>query len=75
MWADAVKRRDGYACRDCGATGPGVRLVADHVVEIEDGGAMLDPSNGMTRCLPCHNRKTARARADRLGAGYRPAIT
>ena len=41
------------------------RLIADHVVEIEDGGAPLDVANGMTLCVACHNRKTAQARADR----------
>lgn len=42
-----------------------VRLYGDHIIEIEDGGAKLDPSNVMLRCGPCHGRKTAKMRADR----------
>lgn len=63
-WAASVKRRDGFACRSCGMLGG--RLIADHVIEIDDGGAPLDVNNGMTLCLPCHNRKTAAARAERM---------
>jgi hypothetical protein len=63
-WAAAVKRRDRFACQKCGARD--ARLIADHVVEMEDGGAPLDVANGMTLCLACHNRKSAAARADRL---------
>ena len=43
----------------------GIRVYGDHVVEIQDGGALLDPANVMLRCAPCHGRKTAKARADR----------
>jgi 5-methylcytosine-specific restriction protein A len=43
-----------------------VRLIADHVIEIDDGGAPLDVNNGMTLCLSCHNRKTAAARIERM---------
>jgi 5-methylcytosine-specific restriction protein A len=72
-WAKAVKERDRYTCQDCGATG--VTLVADHVIEIEDGGARLSLANGLTRCLPCHNRKTAMARRQRAAKGAaRPAV-
>jgi len=42
----------------------------DHIVELEDGGARLDPANLQTLCLPCHNRKTAEAaRVRRHGGG------
>jgi len=66
-WRLAVVTRDGFTCVKCGATGYGVRLIADHVFEIEDGGAPLDPDNGQTLCLPCANSKTALARRARLG--------
>jgi 5-methylcytosine-specific restriction protein A len=66
-WAAAVKARDGYRCVRCGAAGPGVRLIADHKIEIEDGGARFDLNNGVTLCLACHNRKTAKERATRGG--------
>jgi 5-methylcytosine-specific restriction enzyme A len=42
-----------------------VRLYGDHIVEINDGGRTLDPSNVLLRCGPCHGRKTAAARAAR----------
>ena len=63
-WALAVKRRDRFTCQECG-TRDG-RMIADHIVEIEDGGAALDPTNGQTLCLSCHNRKTAAARSERI---------
>ena len=64
-WRNAVLQRDRFTCKDCGAAGRSVRLVADHIKEIEDGGAPLDIANGRTRCQPCHNKKTAIARAIR----------
>ena len=63
-WAFEVKRRDRFMCQKCSARD--TRLIADHIVEIDDGGAPLDVNNGMTLCLPCHNRKTAEARAERM---------
>lgn len=63
-WADEVKKRAGFRCEDCGATG--VKLYADHVKERRDGGAPLDPTNGRCRCGSCHGRKTARERAARM---------
>ena len=65
-WAAAVKRRDGYRCVVPGCDSKG-RVIADHIVEITDGGARFDPSNGETLCIACHNRKTAAAKAKRLG--------
>lgn len=60
----------GRRCEACGATGQ--RLIGDHVVERKDGGAELDPANIRLLCLPCHNRKTAQARAERLAAPVGP---
>lgn len=65
-WAKAVKARDNYHCVRCGAGGDGVRLYADHVVELADGGAKLDVANGQTLCAPCHAAKTQRAKAARV---------
>lgn len=42
------------------------RLFHDHVVELRDGGAPLDPANILQRCGSCHTRKTAAERARRL---------
>ena len=62
-WSTAVKERAGWRCEDCGATG--VKLYADHVVELKDGG---DPfGQGHALCASCHGRKTADERARRFG--------
>lgn len=63
-WAAEVIRRAGYQCEECGAKD--VRLYADHVKEIRDGGAPLDPANGCARCARCHGRKTADERKKRF---------
>ena len=65
-WRSAVVARAGGCCQACGRSG--VRLYADHVVELRDGGAPLDPSNGQALCGACHTRKTAAARAVRQGS-------
>ena len=65
-WAAAVKQRDGWRCVRCGGR---KRLTADHVVEIEDGGAPLDLLNGQTLCQACHNAKTAAGRHSRFTGG------
>jgi hypothetical protein len=52
-FARAVKRRDNYRCRHCGAT---EQLVAHH---IRQG---YDVSDGITVCRPCHRRIDEHAR-------------
>lgn len=67
-WRDlvaSIKRTRGARCQDCGATG--VRLIGDHVIERRDGGGDLDADNVRLMCWPCHNRKTAKAKARRAG--------
>lgn len=66
-WAAAVLQRAGYRCEGTGCGRTGVRLFADHVVERRDGGAPFDPANGQALCGSCHTRKTAQARASRMG--------
>lgn len=61
-WANAVKERAGWKCESCGAAG--VKLYADHVIEIKDGGDPFGP--GKALCAPCHGRKTADEKARRL---------
>lgn len=66
---DKIKRERGDACEDPRCRGPhhrGQRIFGDHVVEIQDGGAKLDPSNVMLRCSRSHGSKTARERATRM---------
>lgn len=64
-WRKAVLTRAGFHCEGEGPhSGP---LHADHIVEVKDGGAKLDPSNGRCLCQACHNRKTADERSRRFG--------
>ena len=64
-WRSLVKRlkqERGPFCEKCGASGG---IIGDHIIERKDGGAELDPGNIMLMCWPCHNKKTAVARAKR----------
>lgn len=68
--ADLVLRR-GYHCEDpaCNLNGgEPSRLFADHIHELQDGGAQFDPDNIMLRCGSCHTRKTVEQRNKRLTA-------
>ena len=56
-------------CKYPDRRGSSVRLFGDHVVEIKDGGAKLDPRNVLFRCGSCHTRVTAQRRASRLFGG------
>jgi hypothetical protein len=47
----------------------GIRVFGDHIVELADDGAPLDPTNVMLRCGSCHTRKTAAARGARMQGG------
>ena len=59
----AIKRQRWPWCERCGS---GHRLAGDHKIERKDGGAELDPANIELLVQPCHNRKTALARAARV---------
>ncbi|MBM3578790.1 MAG: HNH endonuclease, partial [Alphaproteobacteria bacterium] len=87
-WKDfvaALIKERGRRCEGCGKTreddGSFVRLIADHKIERQDGGADFDKANIQLLCCRaggdgrphadgdrggCHPRKTARAKADRL---------
>lgn len=46
--------------------------IADHIIEIEDGGSPYDINNLQSLCDPCHKRKTAqeaKKRKDNNGFG------
>ncbi len=58
-------RERGRVCQGVGCGRTNTRLFGDHVVELQDGGAELDPSNVQLMCGSCHTRKTAAARAAR----------
>lgn len=40
-------------------------MFVDHIIEIKDGGAKLDPANVWTLCGSCHVKKTNRERDKR----------
>jgi len=63
LMADVLRQR-GRKCEECGTTEG--RMYGDHVHELKDGGAALDPRNVRVLCHTCHQRKTARARAERM---------
>lgn len=70
LMAKLIKER-GRRCEDvkCQATHrPGQMIYGDHIVELQDGGAPLDPANVMLRCASSHKIKTNQERAKRLAA-------
>jgi len=65
-WRSFVSRlraQRGRRCETCGRTG--CRIFGDHIHELKDGGAPLDPGNVRLLCGSCHSIKTARVRAIR----------
>jgi len=71
--AGIIKHR-GRRCEDPRCTTPnraaGQRVYGDHIHELSDGGALLDPNNVMLRCAPCHGRKTAAERNKRMATRW-----
>lgn len=72
-WAEQVKRRAGYRCewieagqRCAKSQGNGDRMIADHIRERKDGGALLDLKNGQCLCFSHHGVKTAIERNKRM---------
>lgn len=55
-----VLRRDGHACRYCGAVAPAVHLTVDHVIPVALGGSD-EPTNLVTACRECNAGKAASA--------------
>lgn len=53
-----VFRRDGFACRYCGATASTTTLTIDHVVPVALGGTD-DPVNLVTACKDCNAGKSS----------------
>lgn len=70
-WLALVARRKGDADYRAALdrAGPGERLILDHVVELKDGGAALDPGNTQWLTFGEHQVKTARERRRRAGLG------
>ena len=63
-WREGVIARAGGRCQHPGCRRSG--RFADHIVELKDGGAALDPANGQYLCGSHHTLKTAARRAARL---------
>lgn len=63
---DRLKRERGPVCQRPGCGREYVRIFGDHIIELKDGGAKLDPRNVQLLCGSCHTAKTARARAERM---------
>lgn len=61
-WRAAVVERAGHRCQGKGCDYSGGVLYADHIVEIQDGGAEFDLTNGQALCPSCHTKKTHAAR-------------
>ena len=49
-----VLRRDGFRCRYCGAEPARRELHVDHLVSVEDGGALTAVDNLVTTCRRCN---------------------
>ena len=67
-----IRKQRGNQCHDPDHP-PGIprgrgRIYGDHIVELNDGGTALDPSNIMLRCPSCHQRKTAQQRIARYSS-------
>lgn len=53
-----ILRRDGHACRYCGAMAPDVKLTVDHVIPTALGGSD-EASNLVTACQDCNAGKSS----------------
>lgn len=74
VWRSLVLQRAGGRCEWVGEDGrrcgrKEVRMFADHIDEIRDGGALYELSNGQCLCGGHHTLKTNRVRARRNGFG------
>jgi 5-methylcytosine-specific restriction endonuclease McrA len=67
-WREIVIGRAGRRCEKCGRAER--RMFADHIVEVKDGGAKLDPANGQCLCGSCHTLKTNQEKAKRLARPF-----
>lgn len=63
-WSQAVQKRDGNICRDCGITSAESNLKhglhAHHIVALKDcinSSLEFDVSNGVTLCPKCHKQR------------------
>lgn len=68
-FVNGLIRERGRRCQQCRTTtnadGTRLRIFGDHIHELKDGGATLDPRNVQLLCGACHTRKTSAARTAR----------
>ena len=62
-----VLRRDGNACRYCGAMAPDVKIQVDHVIPVALGGTD-EASNLVAACRDCNTGKASTAASEELVA-------
>lgn len=65
-----LKRLRGNRCQHCNRSN--CKIFGDHIVELSDGGAPLDPANVQLLCGSCHTIKTNAERAKRMAKPLRP---
>jgi hypothetical protein len=71
-WRAQVVARAGGRCEAvdqghrCTKAMPEHRMYSDHIVELRDGGSLLDLNNGQCLCASHHQIKTVAARTRRL---------
>lgn len=63
-----ILRRDGFACRYCGAKANEGELHVDHVVPVALGGSD-EPSNLVSACQPCNSGKSATSPTEEIVEG------
>ena len=68
----------GRRCEKCGRfsdeNGAPIRIFGDHIIELKDGGLLLDASNVMLLCGSCHTGKTNSERAKRMARRYKRSL-
>jgi hypothetical protein len=76
-WRRLVARiitQRGRRCEKCGRfrdeNGAPIRIFGDHIVELKDGGPVLDAGNVMLLCGSCHTAKSNCERAKRMARRY-----
>ncbi len=62
-----IVRKRGRRCEnpECAREVTLTRIFADHIIEIKDGGALLDENNIELLCGSCHVTKTLQMRKER----------
>ena len=75
-WRMAVMVKAKWRCeavvdgQRCTRHAPKDRLFADHIVEVSDGGDLLDPNNGQAMCGSHHTIKTQAERTKRSTSSF-----